>query len=107
MDVYVTQNLSLKDKKIVHRFSRRWRTEDFNRDAKDNLAFDQYQVRSLKTIKRHWYSAFILHSFLMCSKLKGPFQRTLKANLNTFRDLLKDFSKNQSTLLLEVAKESL
>jgi len=69
-DVYVTNNLFLKDKEIVHRFTRRWRAEDFNRDTKDNLALDQYQVRSLKVIKRHWYSAFIAHSFLMCSKPK-------------------------------------
>jgi len=93
IDVYVTNNLSLKDKEIVYHFSRRWRTEDFNRDAKDNLAFDQYQVRTLKAIKRHWYSVFIAHSFLMCSKLKGSFQRILKANLNTVGDLLRTFRK--------------
>ena len=40
IDVYVTDNLSLKDKEIVHHFSRRWRTEDFNRDTKNNLAFN-------------------------------------------------------------------
>jgi SRSO17 transposase len=93
IDVYVTNNLSLKDKEIVYHFSQRWRTEDFNRDAKDNLAFDQYQVRTLKAIKRHWYSVFIAHSFLMCSKLKGSFQRILKANLNTVGDLLRAFRK--------------
>jgi len=43
IDAYVTDYLSLKDKEIVHHFSRRWRTEDFNRDTKNNLAFDQYQ----------------------------------------------------------------
>ena len=64
IDVYVTENLFLKDKEIVHHFSRRWKTEEFDRDAKDNLAFDQYQVRSLKAIKRHWYSVFIAHTFL-------------------------------------------
>ncbi len=93
IDVYVTENLSLKDKEIVHHFSRRWKTGDFNRDTKDNLAFDQYQVRTLKAIKRHCYSVFIAHSFLMCSKLKGSFQRILKANLNTVGDLLRAFRK--------------
>lgn len=93
IDVYVTNNLSLKDKEIIHHFSQQWRTEEFNRDAKDNLAFDQYQVRSLKATKRHWYSVSIAHSFLICTKLKGSFQRILKANLNTVRDLLKTFRK--------------
>ena len=93
IDVYVTENLSLKDKEIVHHFSQRWRTEDFNRDAKDNLVFNQYQVRSLKAIKRHCYSVFIVHTFLMSSKLKGSFQRILKANLNTVGDLLRAFIK--------------
>jgi len=44
IDVYVTNNLSLKDKEIVYHFSQRWRTEDFNRDAKDNLAFDHEKL---------------------------------------------------------------
>jgi len=93
IDVYVTENLSLKDKEIAHRFSQRWKTEDFNRDAKDNLAFDQYQVRSLKAINRHWCSVFIAHSFLICSERKGSFQRILQTNLNTVGDLLKAFRK--------------
>jgi len=33
---------NFKDKEIVYHFSRRWKTEDSDRDAKDNLAFDQY-----------------------------------------------------------------
>jgi len=33
---------------IVYHFSQRWRTEDFNRDANDNLAFGQYSVSSKK-----------------------------------------------------------
>jgi len=52
--------------------------EDFYRDAKDNLGFDQYQVRSLKVIKRHWYLVFLAYTFLKMSKLKGVFQRVFK-----------------------------
>jgi len=95
IDVYVTNNLSLSDKEIVSHASRRWKIDDFYRDAKDNLGFDQYQVRSLKTIKRHWYLVFLAYTFLKMSKLKGAFQRVFKPNvsLNTLGDLLKAFRK--------------
>ena len=44
-------------------------------------------------MKRYWYSVFIADSFLICSKLKGSFQRILKANLNTVGDLPRAFGK--------------
>ena len=95
IDVYVTDNLSLGDKEIVLHISRRWKIEDFYRDAKNKLGFDQYQVRSLKEIKRHWYLVFLAYTFLKMSKLKGAFQRVFKldVNLNTLGDLLRAFRK--------------
>jgi len=91
IDVYVTDNLSLGDKEIVLHISKRWKIEDFYRDAKDNLGFDQYQVRSLREIKRHWYLVFLVYSYLKISKLKGAFQRVFKPDisLDTIGDLLK------------------
>ena len=88
IDVYVTNNLSLKDKEIVYHFSRRWRTEDFNRDAKDNLAFDQYQVRSLKAIKRHWCSVFIAHSFFDVQQTERILPEDTQSQSKHYRDLL-------------------
>ena len=95
IDVYVTDDLSLTDREIVLHASRRSKIDEFYRDIKDNLGFDQYQVRSLRAIKRHWYLVFLAYTYLKISNLKGAFQRVFKANvsLDTFGDLLRAFRK--------------
>jgi len=91
----LTNNLSLADKEIVFHAARRWKIEEFYKDAKENLGFDQYQVRTLKEIKKHWYFVFLAYTFLKMSKLKGAFQRVFKPDvrLNTLGDLLRTFRK--------------
>jgi len=53
---YVTNNLSLTDGAILLHESRRSKIDEFYRDAKDNLGFDEYRVISLKKIQKHRYS---------------------------------------------------
>lgn len=91
--VYVTNNLSLSDEEVIDRFGLRWGIEDFYRDAKDNLAFDQYQVRNIKAIKRHWYLVFLAYTFLTFSKLKGSFSKLFRTKAKTIGELLTDFRK--------------
>jgi hypothetical protein len=42
----------------------RWPTETFNEDAKGNLGFEDYQLRKLRGVKRHWYLFFVAYSLL-------------------------------------------
>jgi len=91
--VYVTNNLPLSDEKIIDRFGLRWGIEDFYRDAKDNLAFDQYQVRNMKVIKRHRHLVFLAYTFLVFSKLKGSFSKFFKAKAKTIGELLTNFRR--------------
>lgn len=93
IDVYVTNNSCLKDKEIIYHFSRRWKIEDFYRDAKDNLHFDQFQVRGLRAITRHWYTVVLAHSFLIFSKLRGSFSHFIKDKLQTLGELLRGFRR--------------
>jgi len=91
--VYITNNFALSDEQVTDRFGLRWGIEDFYRDAKDNLAFDRYQVRSIKAIKRHWYLVFIAYTFLVFSKLKGSFSKLFRTKAKTIGELLTAFRK--------------
>lgn len=93
IDVYVTDNIHLKDKEIISHFSRRWKIEDFYRDAKDNLHFDQFQVRGLRAITRHWYMVILMHTFLIFSKLRGSFSHFIRDKLETIGELLRGFRR--------------
>jgi len=95
VDVYVTGNLSLTDKESVLHASRRSKIDEFYQDAKDNLGFNQYQVRSLREIKRYWYLVFLAYTYLKIGNLKGAFQRVFKPSvtLDTLGDLLSTFKK--------------
>lgn len=59
------------------------------------LGFNQYQVRSLREIKRYWYLVFLAYTYLKIGNLKGAFQRVFKPSvtLDTLRDLLSTFKK--------------
>lgn len=93
IDVYVTNNIYLKDKEIIYHFGRRWKIEDFYRDAKDNLHFDQFQVRTLKAITRHWYMVILAHTFLILSKVRGSFSHFIKDKMESIGELLRSFRR--------------
>lgn len=49
-------------------WSGEWPVEVFFRQSKNRLAFDQYQLRSSKEIKRYWLLMSLAH-FLSCTKV--------------------------------------
>lgn len=91
--VYATNNLSLSNEEVIDRYGLRWGIDKFYRDAKDNLAFDQYQVRNIKAIKRHWYLVFLAYTFLIFSKLKGSFSKLFETKAKTIGELLTTFRR--------------
>ena len=90
--IFVTNHLSLDAQEIVRRYCLRWGIECIIRDLKENTGFDQYQVRSLKSISRHWHFAFIAYSSLLRARLNGFFQRTVGA-VKTIGDCIRAFRK--------------
>lgn len=90
--IFVTNHLSLDAQEIVRRYCLRWGIECIIRDLKENTGFDQYQVRSLKSISRHWHFAFIAYSFLLRAKLNGFLKRTVGA-VKTIGDCIRAFRK--------------
>ena len=51
---FISTDVSLSTREILDRYVERWPIEVFFRQSKDKLAFDRYQVRSSKGIRRYW-----------------------------------------------------
>lgn len=63
-DFYATNRTDWQPKRILTTYLDRWPTETFNEDSKGNLGFEDYQLRHLRAIKRHWYLSFVAYSLL-------------------------------------------
>lgn len=61
---YVTNRKDWEAKRMLSTYLDRWPTETFNEDVKGNLGFEDYQLRQLRAIKRHWYLSFVAYSLL-------------------------------------------
>lgn len=61
---YATNRKDWEAKRILTTYLDRWPTETFNEDAKGNLGFEDYQLRHLRAIRRHWYLSFVAYSLL-------------------------------------------
>jgi hypothetical protein len=68
---YATNRLDWEAKRILTTYLDRWPTETFNEDVKENLGFEDYQLRRLRGIKRHWYLSFVAYSLLSDQGLPG------------------------------------
>jgi len=76
---FVTNKLDWEEKKILSTYAKRWTIDAFYRDAKQELGFEDYQVRKLKGIKRHWYLVFVAYSLLRLGMAKGGLGKWLNA----------------------------
>jgi len=80
MDVFMTNDKEISQRKLLRAWSFRDRIDKFYECAKDNLGFDQYQVRSDRAIRRHWYLVFLMYSYLIYHRQKGSFVHWSKKN---------------------------
>lgn len=67
---FATDEIRWEGTRILKTYSKRWNIETFFRDSKQNLGLEDYQLRSLWGIKRHWYLIFLAYS-LQVSGLFG------------------------------------
>lgn len=95
----VTNNLRWEAKRIVRVYSFRWSIETFYRDSKQNLGIEDYAMRDLVGIKRHWYLVFLSYCLLALSSMDGILRKWFDANVRTIgekchwaaSELLQDF----------------
>lgn len=99
---FITNNFEEKSEAIIDQYKTRWSIDNFYRQSKDNLAFDQFQVRSGLSIMRHWTMIFLAYTFWVHSKLKGVFSKIYQGTIDT----LSEFTRLMQNLnLVRVAKD--
>lgn len=94
--VYVTNHISLSADEVIKKHSLRWGIEWVFRDLKENVAFDHYQVRSIKSISRHWHLASLAYTFLLISRLNGSFSKSFQLKTKSISKQLVLFRKLNS-----------
>ncbi len=62
--VLVTNYLSWSAQKIIATYLLRWPIETFYQDLKQHLGLDDYRMRDIKAIQKHWSLVFVAYSFL-------------------------------------------
>jgi SRSO17 transposase len=78
-----TNNLRWEARRIVDAYQHRWPIDSFYRVAKQNLGFEDYEMRDLVGIKRHWYLVFLSYTLLTLSSMSGSLRKWMDANVKT------------------------
>ena len=69
---FATDQIRWEGTRILKTYSKRWNIETFFRDSKQNLGFEDYQLRDLWGIKRHWYLIFLAYSLQVSGLRNSP-----------------------------------
>ena len=88
IDVLMTNDTYSDASFLLRSWSFRDKIDKFYQRAKDDLGFDQYQVRDEKSISRHWYMVFLMYSFLIFHRQCGSFLKWCRHFRATFGQLL-------------------
>jgi hypothetical protein len=65
--------------RILFTYGDRWPTETFNEDAKGHLGFEDYQLRKLCGIRRHWCLGLVAYSLLSDQGQPGHARQGVRA----------------------------
>lgn len=85
--LFVTRRLTWEKKHIIERRRRRWVIETSYSDVKGPLGFDEYEVRDIEGIKRHWYLVFAAYSASRHATAQGRFGKWVEDRLKTIGDV--------------------
>lgn len=80
---YATNRRDWEAKRILSTYLDRWPTETFNEDAKRHLGFEDYQLRKLRGVIRHWYLSFVAYSLLGNQGPPGRSRRAVKGRFES------------------------
>jgi len=81
--------------KIIYSYKQRWSIETFYRDSKQNLGLEDYELRKLQGIIRHWYLVFLAYTILQLSSKEKSLTKWFKSNLKTIGDQCR-FATNET-----------
>ncbi len=88
IDVLMSNDTLSDVPSLLHGWSFRDKIDKFYLRGKDDLGFDQYQVRDDKPIRRHWYMVFLMYSFIIWHRQCGSFRKWCTHACQTFGQLL-------------------
>ena len=72
--------------KIIYCYKQRWSIETFYKDSKQNLGLEDYELRKIKGIIRHWYLVFSAYTLLQLSSSEKSLTKWINSNLKTIGD---------------------
>jgi len=72
--------------KVIFSYKQRWSIETFYKDSKINLGFEDYEMRKLKGIIKHWYLVFAAYTLLHLSTQDKNLMTWFNAQFNTIGD---------------------
>lgn len=81
--ILVSNRLDWDERKVIKIYQGRWSIETFYEDSKQNLGLEDYEMRKLRGITRHWYLVFLAYTLLQLSVFDRTLRRWLKANIDT------------------------
>lgn len=103
----VTNRKDWEPTKILTSFLYRWPTETFNEDAKQHLGLEDYQLRKIVGIKRHWYLVFAAYSLLRLDAEQSRLLKVVTAGLETTGQRCRAAAQEMvRTLVLWIYKQS-
>jgi hypothetical protein len=88
IDVLMSNDTLSDIPSMLRSWSFRDAIDKFYLRGKDDLGFDQYQVRDDKPIRRHWYMVFLMYSFIIWHRQCGSFRKWCTHPCETFGNLL-------------------
>ena len=88
IEVLMTTDYESPAAVLPHDWSFRNKIDKFYQHGKDNLGFDQYQVRSDRAIRRHWYMVFLMYSYLVAQRQQGTFTKWCNSACRTIGEML-------------------
>jgi SRSO17 transposase len=81
--VLATNRLNWDVKTILETYLLRWKIDAFYRDAKQELGLEDYEVRKLQGLKRHWLMVFLADTLLQLNAKADVFVEHVKSGLET------------------------
>lgn len=76
--ILITHETTWKPESIIRAYRNRWAIDAFYRDAKQNLGLEDYMLRDITGIKRHWYLVFLAFTLLQLSSMDEGLVRLFK-----------------------------
>jgi hypothetical protein len=88
IDVLMSNDFESEIPMVLRGWSFRDSIDKFYQHSKDDLGFDQYQVRGDRVICRHWYMVFLMYSYIILHRQCGSFRKWRTHTCQTFGQFL-------------------